>query len=82
MSDPTESAPRPTTWTDQDYLVFDIGYALPRSGVRGIRRAFDEDERRRIAKAIVEHLSLCGWRFQRRAPSVGHGTGRGGSAGG
>jgi hypothetical protein len=74
MVDPSEEASRPTSWTDQDYLAFDIGYALPRSGVRGIRRAFDEDDRHRIAKAIVEHLTLCGWRFQRRAPSVGHGT--------
>jgi hypothetical protein len=79
MSDPGESVPRPPAWTDEDYLTFDIRYALPRSGVRGVRRAFDEDERRRIAKAIVEHLKLCGWRFSRPAPNVGHGTGRGGS---
>jgi hypothetical protein len=81
MFDPTESTSPPSTWTDHDYLAFDIGYALPRSGVRGVRRAFDEDDRRRIAKAIVEHLMLCGWRFQRPAPTVGHGTGRGGSVG-
>jgi hypothetical protein len=78
MPDADQSAPRPMAWTDRDHLVFDIGYAFPRSGVRGVRRAFDEDERRRIARAIVEHLELCGWRFQRKAPSVGHGTGRGG----
>jgi hypothetical protein len=78
MPDPSENIPRPTTWSDQDYLVFDIGYALPRSSVRGVRRAFDEDDRRRIARAIVDHLALCGWQFQRRTPTVGHGTGRGG----
>ena len=78
MPDPSESTQRPAIWSDQDYLVFDIGYALPRSSVRGVRRAFDEDDRRRIARAIVDHLTLCGWRFQRRAPTVGHGTDRGG----
>jgi hypothetical protein len=78
MPDPSESTQRPAIWSDQDYLAFDIGYALPRSSVRGVRRAFDEDDRRRIARAIVDHLTLCGWRFQRRTPAVGHGTGRGG----
>src|ERR1043166_9008646 len=76
------NTPRPTAWTDRDHLIFDIGYAFPRSSVRGARRAFDEDDRRRIATAIVEHLELCGWRFQRSAPSVGHGSGRGGLVGG
>jgi hypothetical protein len=78
MPNSDEGTSRPAVWTDRDYLVFDIGYALPRSGVKGVRRAFDEDDRRRIAAAILEHLELCGWRFQRKAPAVGHGTGRGG----
>ena len=79
MTDPAETAARPATWTDRDYLVFDISYALPRSGVRGVRRAFDEGDRCRIAKAIVDHLTLCGWRFQHREPTIGHGAGRGGA---
>jgi hypothetical protein len=64
---------RTVGWTIEEHLVFDVGYALPRSAVRGLRRAFTEDERRRIAKAIVAHLQLCGWRFELSAPEPGHG---------
>ena len=64
---------RTAGWTIEEHLAFDIGYALPRSAVRGLRRAFTEDERRRIAKAIVGHLQLCGWRFELSVPQPGHG---------
>jgi hypothetical protein len=50
---------RPAPCPAQEALAFDIGFALPRVPVRGLRRAFTEDERRRIATAIVEHLKLC-----------------------
>jgi hypothetical protein len=51
-------------WTAEDHLAFDIGFALPRGPVRGLRRSFTEDERRHIAMSIVEHLQLCGWEFR------------------
>jgi hypothetical protein len=59
MSDPPRD--RLVGWTTEDHLVFDIGFALPRAPIKGLRRSFAEDERRLIAKAIVEHLRLCGW---------------------
>lgn len=64
-----------------DHLVFDIGFALPRAPIRGIRRALSEDERRRIAAAVVEHLRLCGWKFTLSPPQRGHGGGVGGASG-
>jgi hypothetical protein len=48
-------------WSVEDHLAFDIGFALPRAPVRGLRRSLTEDERREIARSIVEHLRLCGW---------------------
>jgi len=57
-------------------LAFDIGFALPRAPIKGLRRGLSEDERRVIAKSIVEHLKLCGWKFQ-MTPIEGHRTGRG-----
>jgi len=65
-------------WTIEDHLAFDIAFALPRGPVRGLRRALTEDERRSIAKAILEHLRLCGWEFRLPQHAVGYGTGRGG----
>jgi hypothetical protein len=47
-----------------EHLAFDIGFALPRSPIKGLRRALTEDERRVMAKAIVEHLRLCGWEYR------------------
>jgi len=66
MADPeNDTAPR-GPWTTEETLAFDLAYALPRSHVRGIRRAFTEDERRSIAKGMVEHLKLCGSSCRRR----------------
>jgi len=42
---------------------FDIGFALPRSPIKGLRRALSEDGRRVTAKAIVAQLRLCGERI-------------------
>ncbi len=56
----------------EDHLVFDIGFALPRAPVRGMRRVLTEDERRRIAAAVVEPLRLCGWTFTLSASQRGH----------
>jgi hypothetical protein len=35
-----------------------------RTPIRGLRRTFKENERRAIAKAIVEHRKLRGWSFR------------------
>jgi len=76
MSEPYRDG-RSAGWTLDEHLIFDIGYALPRSAVRGMRRAFTEDERRRVAKAVVAHLRLCGWKFELSAALRGHDTGPG-----
>jgi len=72
----TENDPggRRGEWTVEEHLAFDIAFALPRSPIKGFRRALTEDERRVIAKSIVEHLKLCGWQFQMSPIVVGHGT--------
>jgi len=68
---------RVADWSVDEHLAFDVGFALPRSPIKGLRRSLSEDERRAMAKAIVEHLKLCGWRFQMTPIAVGHGTGKG-----
>lgn len=65
-------------WSLEDHLAFDIGFALPRAPVRGLRRSLTEEDRRTIAKSIVQHLRLCGWEFGLGRQAIGHGTGRGG----
>src|SRR5205823_5483892 len=55
MSNPGTGRP----WTLDDELAFDMGFALPRAPVRGLKRAFTDEERREIARAIVAHLKLC-----------------------
>ncbi len=76
MSDPPQD--QVAGWTVEEQLAFDIGFALPRAPVKRLRRALTEDERRATAKAIVEHLKLCGWQFQLSQHAVGNGTGKGG----
>jgi len=58
-------------------LAFDIDFALPRSPIKGLRWALTEDERRALALSIVEHLKLCGWRFEMTPIVVGQGDGEG-----
>jgi hypothetical protein len=53
MSEPAQS--RVAGWDLEEHLAFDIGFALSRTP-KGLRRALTEDERRAMAKAIVEHL--------------------------
>jgi SOS response associated peptidase (SRAP) len=60
----TEEEARLLGWSVEDHLAFDIGFALPRVPVRGLRRSLTEDERRAVARSIVEHLKLCGWEFR------------------
>ena len=62
-------------WSSDQGLADDIAFALPRTHIRGIRRAFTEEERFAIGKKIVEHLRLCGWQFHLPEAPIGHGTG-------
>ncbi len=75
MNDPAQG--RVAGWNVDEHLAFDIGFVLPRTPIQGLRRALTEDEGRAMAKAIVEHLKLCGWKFQMTPVVVGHGTGKG-----
>ncbi|MBK5956680.1 hypothetical protein CCR97_00310 [Rhodoplanes elegans] len=52
-------------WTDDDHLRFDVRFALSRLTVRGLRCALTKADRESMARAIVEHLRLCGWRWGR-----------------
>jgi hypothetical protein len=47
--------------TDDD-LAYDIGFAIWRSPFR-LKRDQGFDVCRLVARAVVEHLKLCGWRF-------------------
>ncbi len=76
MSDPAQG--RVAGRSVNEHLAFDIGFALPRTPIKGLRRALTENERRAMAVSIVEHLKLCGWKFQMTPIVVGHGTGKGG----
>jgi len=71
MSDPAQGQ------VAEEHLAFDIGFALPRAPIKGLRRSLSEDERRAMAKSIVERLNLCGWTFQMSPAVVGHGTRKG-----
>jgi hypothetical protein len=73
-ADPTRLRP----FNEETDLAFDIAFALPRAGIRELRRAFTEEERYSIAWHIVSYLKRTNWRFDRPPPAVGHGTGRGG----
>jgi hypothetical protein len=63
----------PGRWTDDDHFRFDIALGLMKARVRGMRRLFSEEERERIARAIVEHLRLSRWNWWREERSVGPG---------
>jgi hypothetical protein len=41
--------------------------------IRGMRRALTEDERDKVAGAIVEHLERSNWEVEQGPPAEGHG---------
>ncbi|WP_421724774.1 hypothetical protein [Bauldia sp.] len=41
---------------------------------RDVRRDLSEEQRKRIAEAIVDHLRRSNWRFERGPPAVGAGA--------
>jgi hypothetical protein len=47
----TAEEARVAGWSVEEHLAFDIGFALPRAPVKGLRRALTKDERRLMAKA-------------------------------
>jgi hypothetical protein len=73
-----EEENRLLSWAVEDHLAFDIGFALPGSPILGLRRGLSEDDRRVIARSIVEHFRLCRWQFRLGPLATGHGAGRGG----
>ena len=60
-----------SSWTEDDYLRFDIGLALARAPVRGLRKALTEEDRAEIAKAIVTQLRMAGWHWSREEREIG-----------
>ena len=54
--------------TREDDLIFDIGYALKKAGVRQPIEAC-----RLIAAQVVEHLKRRRWEFTSRPPCEAHG---------
>lgn len=59
-----------------DPLALDIRMGMMKGFrlVHGLRHALTEEERQKIAEAIVAHLRLCNWRFEPGPPSVGGGA--------
>jgi hypothetical protein len=67
----TDEQDRLVGWTIEEHLAFYIRYALPRVLIRGRGRGFPQEDRRLVARSIVEHLRLCGWEFRMGKPAVG-----------
>ncbi len=59
-------------WTRDDYLRFDIAFALKKVTLPGFRKAVTEEDRMRMAATILEHLRLCRWEFERLPPIEPH----------
>lgn len=65
-------------WTSRDDLRLTIRMGLTRglTRVRGMRRQLSEEERDRIADAIIDQLDLSNYSVEPRPPVAGHGGGR------
>lgn len=65
-------------WTSQDDLRLTIRMGLTRglTRVHGLRRQLSEEERNRIADAIIDELSLSNYRIEPGPSVAGHGGGR------
>ncbi len=64
----------PTQWTDDDELRLAIMLGLRKglAAIRGARRAFSEDEQKRIAAEILDHLRLSNYTISPGRPRRGH----------
>jgi hypothetical protein len=62
-------------WSKADDLRLSIIIGLRRglSLIRGMRRALTEDDRRKVADAIAEHLQRNNWKIEQGEPLEGHG---------
>ena len=65
----------PPMWTKADDLRLSIVMGLRKglSLIRGMRRALTEDDQRKIADAIAEHLQRNNWKIEQGVPLEGHG---------
>jgi hypothetical protein len=65
-------------WTSRDDLRLTIRMGLTRglTRVHGMRRQLSEEERDRIADAIIDQLNLSNYRIELGPPVAGHGGGR------
>lgn len=57
-------------WTERDELRLAVRYGLTKglALVHGMRRQLSEEERDRIASAIIEYLELANYRVERGPP--------------
>jgi hypothetical protein len=61
------------TWTKRDNLQFDIAFGLGKGAklLHGLRRQLSEEDRKTIAKVILDHLERSNWRFERGPVTAG-----------
>jgi hypothetical protein len=61
-------------WTDDDELrlVMMLGLRKGLALVGGARRTFNEEEQKRIARAILDHLRLSNYRIEHGPPRTDH----------
>ena len=50
-----------------DHLHLDLAFALTKVPVTGFRRRLNGEDRKAIAKTVVEHLKLRQWEFSKSA---------------
>ena len=62
-------------WTIRDDLRLAIRMGLTKGFrlVRGLRTQLNDDDRNRLAGAVVEHLELANFRIEKGEPVPGHG---------
>ena len=62
-------------WSKADDLRLSVVMGLRKglSLIRGMRRSLTEDEQRKIAGAIVEHLESHNWKIEQGPTRDGHG---------
>jgi hypothetical protein len=50
--------------TERDELLFAVSFALGQalSSMRGMKKALTDEERKRVAEAIVHHLETTNWK--------------------
>jgi hypothetical protein len=60
-------------WSKADGLRLSVVIGQGLRLIRGMRRALTEDEQRKVADAIVEHLERSNWKIEQGPPAEGHG---------